>query len=49
MLFHGNMKEFLNLIRWKNLLIVILTMVLMRYFVIAPLLSLMTVISEQCT
>ena len=37
------MKEFLNLIRWKNLLIVILTMVLMRYFVIAPLLSLMTV------
>jgi 4-hydroxybenzoate polyprenyltransferase len=43
MLFHGNMKEFLNLIRWKNLLIVILTMVLMRYFVIAPLLSLMTV------
>jgi len=43
MLFHGNMIEFLNLIRWKNLLIVILTMVLMRYFVIAPLLSLMTV------
>ena len=43
MLFHGNMKEFLKLIRWKNLLIVILTMVLMRYFVIAPLLSLMTV------
>jgi 4-hydroxybenzoate polyprenyltransferase len=37
------MKEFLNLIRWKNLLIVILTMVLMRYFVVAPLLSLMTV------
>jgi 4-hydroxybenzoate polyprenyltransferase len=37
------MIEFLNLIRWKNLLIVILTMVLMRYFVIAPLLSLMTV------
>lgn len=43
MLFRGNMKEFLKLIRWKNLLIVILTMVLMRYFVIAPLLSLMTV------
>jgi len=37
------MEEFLKLIRWKNLLIVILTMVLMRYFVIAPLLSLMTV------
>jgi 4-hydroxybenzoate polyprenyltransferase len=37
------MKEFLNLIRWKNLLIVILTMVLMRYFVIAPLLSLIIV------
>jgi 4-hydroxybenzoate polyprenyltransferase len=43
MLFHGNMTEFLKLIRWKNLLIVILTMVLMRYLVIAPLLSLMTV------
>lgn len=37
------MKEFLTLIRWKNILIVILTMVMMRYFVIAPLLSLMTV------
>jgi 4-hydroxybenzoate polyprenyltransferase len=37
------MKEFLNLIRWKNLLIVILTMVLMRYFVIAPLLSIIKV------
>jgi 4-hydroxybenzoate polyprenyltransferase len=37
------MNEFLNLIRWKNLLIVILTMVLMRYFVIAPLISLVTV------
>ncbi|MBN1108455.1 MAG: geranylgeranylglycerol-phosphate geranylgeranyltransferase [Bacteroidales bacterium] len=33
------MKEFLQLIRWKNLLIVTLTMVLMRYFVISPLLS----------
>jgi len=43
MLFHGSMKEFLNLIRWKNLLIVALTMVLMRYFVIAPLLSLLYV------
>lgn len=33
------MKSFLNLIRWQNLLIVILTMVLMRYAVIAPLIS----------
>ncbi|MCU0473858.1 MAG: geranylgeranylglycerol-phosphate geranylgeranyltransferase [Bacteroidales bacterium] len=33
------MKEFLILIRWQNLLIVILTMVMMRYFVIEPLLS----------
>jgi 4-hydroxybenzoate polyprenyltransferase len=38
------MKEFLTLIRWKNLLIVTITMVLMRYFVIAPLLSQMSVI-----
>lgn len=37
------MKEFLDLIRWKNLLIVVLTMVLMRYFVIAPLLGMVTV------
>jgi 4-hydroxybenzoate polyprenyltransferase len=34
-----NMKAFLNLIRWQNLLIVILTMVLMRYAVIEPILS----------
>jgi 4-hydroxybenzoate polyprenyltransferase len=33
------MKAFFNLIRWKNLLIVALTMVLMRYAVIAPLIS----------
>jgi 4-hydroxybenzoate polyprenyltransferase len=33
------MKAFLNLIRWKNLLMVVLTMVLMRYAVLAPLLS----------
>jgi 4-hydroxybenzoate polyprenyltransferase len=33
------MKAFLNLIRWQNLLTVILTMVLMRYAVIAPLIS----------
>ena len=33
------MKAFLKLIRWQNLLIVILTMVLMRYAVLAPLIS----------
>lgn len=33
------MKEFLNLIRWQNLLMVILTMILMRYAVIAPLIG----------
>ena len=33
------MKAFLNLIRWPNLLMVILTMVLMRYAVLAPVLS----------
>jgi 4-hydroxybenzoate polyprenyltransferase len=33
------MKAFLKLIRWQNLLIVTLTMVLMRYAVIAPLIS----------
>jgi len=33
------MKAFMNLIRWKNLLIVILTMVLMRYAIIASLIS----------
>jgi 4-hydroxybenzoate polyprenyltransferase len=33
------MKEFLKLIRWPNLLIVILTMMLMRYSVIEPLLG----------
>jgi 4-hydroxybenzoate polyprenyltransferase len=33
------MKAFFNLIRWQNLLIVALTMVLMRYAVLAPLLS----------
>ena len=33
------MKAFLSLIRWQNLLIVILTMVLMRYAVIEPVLS----------
>jgi 4-hydroxybenzoate polyprenyltransferase len=33
------MKAFLNLIRWQNLLIVILTMVLMRYAVLIPVLA----------
>lgn len=33
------MKDFLKLIRWQNLLLVILTMVLMRYAVLAPVLS----------
>ena len=33
------MKAFFNLIRWQNLLIVALTMVLMRYAVIAPLIN----------
>ena len=33
------MKAFLNLIRWKNLLMVIFTMVLMRYAVLAPLIN----------
>jgi len=36
---HGSMKEFLKLIRWQNLLIVALTMVMMRYFIIDALLS----------
>jgi 4-hydroxybenzoate polyprenyltransferase len=33
------MKEFLKLIRWQNLLMVILTMILMRYAVLAPLIG----------
>jgi 4-hydroxybenzoate polyprenyltransferase len=33
------MKAFLKLIRWQNLLLVILTMVLMRYAVLAPVIS----------
>ena len=33
------MKAFLKLIRWQNLLMVILTMVLMRYAVLAPVIS----------
>lgn len=38
------MIEFLNLIRWKNLLIVILTMVLMRYFIIEPLIAKLSIV-----
>ena len=45
----GNISEFLNLIRWKNLLIVILTMVLMRYAVIQPLISKIGVIMMDGT
>jgi 4-hydroxybenzoate polyprenyltransferase len=33
------MKDFLKLIRWQNLIIVILTMVLMRYCILEPLLG----------
>jgi 4-hydroxybenzoate polyprenyltransferase len=38
------MKGFLQLIRWQNLIIVILTMVMMRYFIIEPLIGKVTVI-----
>ena len=44
MLLHGDMKGFLQLIRWQNLIIVILTMVMMRYFIIEPLISKVPVI-----
>lgn len=40
----GNMKGFLRLIRWQNLIIVILTMVMMRYFIIESLISKVPVI-----
>ena len=43
------MKTFLKLIRWQNLLIVILTMVLMRYAVLAPLISKIGVILTKGT
>lgn len=39
MLLPGDMNGFLKLIRWQNLLIVVLTMVMMRYFIIEPLLG----------
>ncbi len=38
------MKSFLKLIRWQNLLLIILTMVLMRYAVIAPIISKINVV-----
>jgi 4-hydroxybenzoate polyprenyltransferase len=38
------MKEFLKLIRWKNLLIVILTMILMRYCVLAALIGKLSIV-----
>ena len=38
------MKGFLKLIRWQNLLIVILTMVLMRYAITASLIGKINVI-----
>ncbi|NSW93291.1 MAG: geranylgeranylglycerol-phosphate geranylgeranyltransferase [Bacteroidales bacterium] len=38
------MKAFLDLVRWKNLVIVILTMTLMRYAIIAPLLDKINVV-----
>jgi 4-hydroxybenzoate polyprenyltransferase len=38
------MKSFFNLIRWKNLAIVVLTMVLMRYAVIEPVIAKLGVI-----
>jgi hypothetical protein len=41
------MKEFLELIRWKNLLIVIATMVLMRYAVLDPLVSKMSTVLKD--
>jgi 4-hydroxybenzoate polyprenyltransferase len=41
------MKAFMTLIRWQNLLIVILTMILIRYSVIEPVLSKVPVILQQ--
>jgi len=38
------MKEFLRLIRWKNLVIIVMTMVLMRYAIIEPLISKISII-----
>jgi 4-hydroxybenzoate polyprenyltransferase len=38
------MKAFLNLVRWQNLLMVIVTMILMRYAVIEPVISKINVV-----
>jgi 4-hydroxybenzoate polyprenyltransferase len=43
------MKAFLNLIRWQNLLIVILTMLLMRYAVLESLISKISVVLKAGT
>lgn len=43
------MKAFFTLIRWQNLLIVVLTMILMRYAVIEPLISKIGVILRDGT
>ena len=37
--FTGDMRYILKLIRWQNLLIVVLTMLLMRYAIVEPLIS----------
>lgn len=47
MLSPGNIKEFLALIRWRNLLMVIFTMVLMRYAVLQPLVSKIGVVLQS--
>jgi 4-hydroxybenzoate polyprenyltransferase len=41
------MKSFLRLIRWQNLLLVTITMVLMRYAVIGPVLSKLEVVLKE--
>jgi 4-hydroxybenzoate polyprenyltransferase len=43
------MKDFLSLIRWPNLLIIVLTMVLMRYAIIEPVLGKIMVVLNSGT
>ncbi len=43
------MKAFLSLIRWQNLLIIVLTMVLMRYAIIEPVISKISVVLADGT
>jgi len=43
------MKAFLSLIRWQNLLIIVLTMVLMRYAIIEPVISKILVVLNSGT